>query len=220
MLKRQLHWLIRLAYILFLIYAFFFIQDPYDFIFLNTLLAYIPIELSFHMQADRPKNGFWFWLIFIAWLLFYPNNPYLLTDLFHLTLLHPYNPATMLIKTNIHIWIYFAYLVGTAIVTTIIGLATLENVISAITDRYFKGFKLAHICLLEMLLFLTGIGIYIGRFLRIHTVYLLDPQKIVNPLLNMWHSQSWAFFGIIFLLLNLIYLSIWLFIHLIQKDPS
>ncbi|MFD1672569.1 DUF1361 domain-containing protein [Agrilactobacillus yilanensis] len=218
MQKKQLQWLIRLVYILFLIYAFFFIQDPYDFIFLNTLLAYIPIELAFHLTANRPKHNIFFWLIFIVWLLFYPNNPYLLTDLFHLTLLHPYNPATMLIKTDIHIWLYFAYLVGTAIVTTIIGLATFENVVQALTQRFFKNNILVHTFIFELLLFLTSIGIYIGRFLRIHTVYLLDPQAIIQPLLKMWHLQSIQFFLIIFGLLNLIYLSIWIFRQLLHKN--
>lgn len=214
--KKQLHWLIRLTYILFLIYAFFFIKNPYDFIFLNTLLAYIPIEIAFHLTAQRPKHSSLFWVLFVFWLLFYPNNPYLLTDLFHLTLLHPYDPATMLIKADMHMWLYFAYLVTTALVTTILGLATFKNVVTTLTDRFFKGHRLAYGILLESLFFLTGIGIYIGRFLRIHTVYLLEPQKILTPLLTMWHWQSLSFFLIIFGLLNLVYLSIWVFQQLVK----
>lgn len=216
--KKQLHWLIRLIYILFLIYAFFFIKNPYDFIFLNTLLAYIPIELAFHLTKIRPKHDFPFWLLFILWLLFYPNNPYLLTDLFHLTLLHPYDPATMLIKADLHMWLYFAYLVITAIVTTILGFATFKNVITVLNQRFFKGNQIAYGLTLELLFFLTSIGIYIGRFLRIHTVYLLEPSKIITPILNMWHWQSFGFCLIIFGLLNLIYLSIYLFQHLTKPE--
>lgn len=220
MLKTQLQWLIRLAYILFLIYAFFFIQNPYDFIFLNTLLAYIPIELAFHLSNQRPKNNVLFSLLFIIWLLFYPNNPYLLTDLFHLTLLHPYNHVTMLIRGDMQMWLYFCYLVGITLFSTILGLATLKNVVYSFTQRFCKGHRFAGYIVLEAIFFISSIGIYIGRFLRLHTVYLLDPKAILRPLLHMWHISSFQFFGMMFCLLNLIYLAIWLFKKLSAVDQS
>ena len=46
---------------------------------LNVLLAYIPIELSYLLNAEKRKRD---WLIGFAWLIFYPNAPYLFTDFF------------------------------------------------------------------------------------------------------------------------------------------
>jgi uncharacterized membrane protein len=218
--KTQLQWLIRLAYGFFLLFAFFFITEPFDFIFLNTLLAYIPIELGFHLGNGHPKHNGLFVIISILWLLFYPNNPYLITDLFHLSLLHPYNPVTLLIRESPHLWLYFAYLVGIALISTIIGFATLKNMAQQIAQRFFKASVKAQFVVLEVILFLTSIGIYIGRFLRIHTIYLLDPKAILEPIAHMWQLNSWLFFLIIFVLCNGIYLSIYIFGKLTDNSPE
>ena len=41
--------------------------------------------------------------------------------------------------------------------------------------------------LIVVLMFLNGLGIYIGRFLRLHTVYLInEPLKIVTEVLSVF----------------------------------
>lgn len=51
----------------------------FHFMALNVLLAYIPIELSYLLNAEKRKRV---WLLGFAWLIFYPNAPYLFTDFF------------------------------------------------------------------------------------------------------------------------------------------
>lgn len=84
-------WLVRALFLVWIALLYSYLkQPPFNFLVLNTFLAFIPIELSFHIDVGKPKNGLLFWVLIIVWLLFYPNTPYLLTDLFHLSLLNPY----------------------------------------------------------------------------------------------------------------------------------
>src|ERR1700741_1851339 len=59
-----------------------------SFIFLvwNLFLACIPLWITMFMRwqerAFRPH--FMFWIAAAAWLLFFPNSPYLITDFIHL----------------------------------------------------------------------------------------------------------------------------------------
>ena len=60
------------------------------FVFLvwNIFLALIPYIIStvLVLYHHKIKRAFWLWLPFAVWLCFFPNAPYILTDLFHL---HP-----------------------------------------------------------------------------------------------------------------------------------
>ena len=49
---------------------------------------------------------------------------------------------------------------------------------------HFTSYVWLNRLLIVILMFLNGLGIYIGRFLRLHTVYLLNaPLKIVKEVL-------------------------------------
>ena len=48
----------------------------------NTILAYLPVEMSLHLSAGRKPIVFW--ALFALWAIFFPNAPYVLTDYFHL----------------------------------------------------------------------------------------------------------------------------------------
>ena len=50
---------------------------------------------------------------------------------------------------------------------------------------HFTSYVWLNRLLIVILMFLNGLGIYIGRFLRLHTVYLLNaPLKIVKEVFN------------------------------------
>lgn len=68
-------WLIRLAFWGFFVFAALDLHGAFHFLLLNSILAYIPIELSFWLTTRR--SPLLFWLIAVIWLLFYPNAPYL-----------------------------------------------------------------------------------------------------------------------------------------------
>jgi uncharacterized membrane protein len=58
----------------------------YIFLAWNLLLAWIPLMLSMALInfANRNKPKLLLSVVFVSWLLFFPNSPYILTDLFHL----------------------------------------------------------------------------------------------------------------------------------------
>ncbi len=196
---RQLNkWIVRGCFIVWMILISVYLRKPpFNFLVLNTFLAYIPIELSFHISIGKPKNIFLFWLLILIWLLFYPNTPYLLTDLFHLSLLEPYG-VNGLLRLNNEMWLKFALLLISTLFSTLLGMWGLERIAEAITTRLHVNHIIFKHVLIIGLTFITSIGIFIGRFLRIHTIYLiLTPEMFIRPLLNMWSENALVFIGLL-----------------------
>ncbi len=187
-------WIIRICFVTWMILLWLYLKlPPFNFLILNTFLAYIPIELSFHINSREPKNSLLFWIILILWLMFYPNTPYLLTDLFHLSLLSPYNVDGML-RLNNTMWFNFTLLLVSALFSVIIGTWGLDQISGSIKSRYAPKSKWLKPILVIILTTLSSVGIFIGRFLRIHTVYLfITPMMFVKPLLDMWNEKTLVF---------------------------
>lgn len=193
-------WQIRLFIALWLLFLWRFVQAPFTFLILNTFLGYLPIEISFHISQQRPKNGLLFWIFTLVWLVFYPNAPYLLTDLFHLSLLNAYG-VNGLLRLDLHVWLYFTFVLISALFCVILGFWSLNYVATVITKRYLHGSQWLQAILVLVLTFLSSVGIYTGRFLRIHTVYLfISPELISTRLLHMWTPTMMAFVGLMTLI--------------------
>ena len=67
-MNKRTRWIIRIAVIAYLILAYLCIHDEFTFLILNTFLAYIPIELSFHINAQSPQKSWLFWILIIIWI--------------------------------------------------------------------------------------------------------------------------------------------------------
>ncbi|KRN27674.1 hypothetical protein IV38_GL001886 [Lactobacillus selangorensis] len=212
-MNKKLMWSIRGCFLLYFIYLFLFVQGTFSFLLLNTFLGYIPIELAFHLHPDKPRSNWLFWPITVLWLLFFPNAPYLLTDLIHLTLLHAYNLSTGLIRNDPYIWINFTYLLISTVVCTNLGMWSVNHVANVMLARFHWPSKRTKLVFVPLLLLLSSIGIYIGRFLRIHTVYLLTPSLIIKPILTMWSPRMLLFTFLLFIVQMMIYGTLEIFKH-------
>lgn len=209
-MNTQLKWSIRLFYVIWLIILFLLAKPPFNFLVLNTFLAYIPIELSFHIGVNKPKSRILFWPLVIIWLLFYPNAPYLLTDLFHLSLLQPYG-ANGLLRLDLNMWLNFTLLIVSAIPATIIGMWGVKQINDGVISRLHMNQKIAPLGI-TIISILSAIGIFIGRFLRIHTVYLfITPELFIKPILNMWNQSSIIFIGLLTIVQLVIYWALFIF---------
>ncbi|MEO9967446.1 MAG: DUF1361 domain-containing protein [Reichenbachiella sp.] len=150
----------------------------YLFLNWNLFLAWIPLLIAKHW-ARRPiahANKMICALLFFGWLLFFPNAPYLITDLKHLNNRLP------------HEWIDPLILFSFALTGFILGLYSLKVIhrqlkkVVSITNSWF-------IIISSMIL--SGFGIYLGRVQRWNSwdlatkpmTLLLDAMhQVTNPL--------------------------------------
>lgn len=213
---KNVRWQVRLIFILWIIFLFVMVKPPFTFLVLNTILGYIPIELSLELTNKYVEKSWIFWPILVLWLVFYPNAPYLLTDLFHLTLLQPYTPNGLL-RLSTTMWINYAYLLVSALGCSLIGFYGQFQIVNrscAFFSIKSKPFKVFIILILNVI---ASIGIYVGRFLRFHTVYLLlSPRLVLKQLSEMWTPKMLVFVIILTIVQSFVY---WL-LYLIIKDAK
>ncbi|MFN8287065.1 MAG: DUF1361 domain-containing protein [Chitinophagales bacterium] len=122
----------------------------YIFLPWNLLLAWVP--LAFAVIATNQNSKVKLILSFIVWLLFFPNAPYIITDLIHLKPRDgwPYWYDVFLIYS----FALAGFLAG--IISTLIMYRKLKEVLSPL---------MARLTILVSIV-LCGYGIYMGRFLR------------------------------------------------------
>ncbi|CAD5900805.1 MULTISPECIES: DUF1361 domain-containing protein [Carnobacterium] len=185
--------LIRLFFIAYM-FAIYFISYRYQLMLLNGLLAYIPIELSFWLTNKKLKSTSLFFIISAVWLVFFPNLPYLLTDLVHLSWLRPYIPDSYALLSAPNIWKDFYLLLAGVIGFLIVGYHSLKAFGDTLAIRFnFKKNYYVHL----FYLFICGIssfGIYLGRFSRLHTVYLItDPIESIRAIIDAFEPNMYLF---------------------------
>jgi uncharacterized membrane protein len=158
------------------------------FVFLlwNIFLAIIPYAIStllvlFH---EKIKNRWVLIIPFICWLCFFPNAPYILTDLFHL------KP-----RTGVPYWYDLALILFFAWNGLMLGYASLIDMQNILTQHFNRwiGWTIAIASLV-----LGSFGIYLGRYLRWNSWDVISEPKgllhdiAVRALDPMSHPQTYG----------------------------
>ena len=128
----------------------------FAFLIWNLFLAWVPYGISTWLV--RRKASLWSWgslLGLLAWLLFLPNAPYLLTDLIHL---HP--------RGNVPYWLDTSLLVTFAVAGWLVGLASLRSIHLRFWTHLPQWQQLG---LISFVLAASSYGVYVGRFLRLNS---------------------------------------------------
>ncbi|NHM92191.1 MULTISPECIES: DUF1361 domain-containing protein [Staphylococcus] len=189
----QARYIARLLYV-FLFVTTLVVPNHFKFLLLNLTLAYIPLELAYLLKLFVPKRLFE-WPLFVIYLgifiLMLPNTFYMVTDLIHLNQFSfSFLSGLVLIE-----WIHFGLLVtGVLFAVYCFTLIALE--------LFHLPFPLwtRYIILLGMTL-LNGLGIYVGRFLRFHSVHLINnPFSVVISTLKSIDAPAITFIGLIALM--------------------
>lgn len=177
----------------------------------NLFLAWIPFVLAYIAYASSWKK----WLLYLAlpittflWLIFFPNAPYILTDLQHLAM----ESANTPLWYDVIVMVWFSW---TGLLLGIVSLYLMHEIIQRTFGRWVGwGFVFAAAGL-------SSFGVYLGRFVRFNSWDLLnDPKEIVVTVLGMAidPSRRLVAFTILFSVFYLfVYLTLYSFGHLLQE---
>lgn len=170
----------------------------YLFLIWNIFLAWIPLGFAFYGSQSKSR-----WVAtgaFLAWLLFFPNSHYILTDIFHLKARH-----------GIPLWYDLLVLLLSSWTGAMLGFLSLLEV-HQVLRRYFS--TVITWASIVVLFVLESFGIYTGRYLRFNSWDIVtDPINLLNYLtdvvFNPYANKSAYKFTIcftVFLLLSYLFI--------------
>lgn len=177
----------------------FYISETKVFFFLNwnLFLAWIPLLLSSAILAFNIKGKISLALIIVVWILFFPNSPYILTDLFHLKA-----------RNTIPIWYDLIVILSyawTGLICGFISLGDIEKLLSVYTkDKIINA-------VVVLFLFMSSFGVYLGRFLRWNSWDVLNnPFGLFNDIVlriiyPLEYTKTWGVTLLMGILLNFMY---------------
>ena len=136
----------------------------------NLFLAWVP--LGFALLARHSRNQIGFALFGLAWLLFFPNAPYLITDLVHLRGFEP----------TIKYWydlMMFMTFIWTGFLLGFVSLYVMQRRVAEMLGQV-AGWGFALISL-----GLGAFGVYLGRFQRYNSWDVLtQPWDLLSDIYN------------------------------------
>jgi uncharacterized membrane protein len=146
-------------------------SNDLDFLLWNLALAWVPFVAALALDDVRATPLSLQLPLLAIWFAFFPNAPYLVTDLVHI------DPAN---KTAIGI-LGDAALVSVAPVGLALGFSSLMLVERAVRER-FGGRTALVLALLSLVA--ASLGIYLGRVVRLNSWDLLTRPRLVGRVLH------------------------------------
>lgn len=150
----------------------------YLFLVWNLFLALIPYIISLVLVSIE-FSKIKFFIIVGIWLLFLPNAPYLITDFIHFHQL----------KSDL-IWYDLFTFFCFALTGLLLGIFSMFNIYTTVLK--IGSVKLAQ-NIIPVLCFLSGFGVYLGRFLRFNSWDIIaNPFVLVTQSLRCFsNSDCW-----------------------------
>lgn len=187
----------------------------------NIMLAFIPAFLAFAFKIktkeenEEPSHKILLVIIFLIWLLFFPNSYYVITDFIHLGGERFYYSTGMytgwIYTENFTGYLTLTHIFLGAYIAVFMASYSLKIMHKYFIDRYDD--VIALIVILTIFL-LSSIGIYIGRFLRLQSWDIFRPFTIISELFQSLNKFTFEFILIFFLIQILIYFFIKPFIKI------
>jgi uncharacterized membrane protein len=186
----------------------------YSFLVWNLFLAWLPMVFALlgceRYHSARARD--WRFLgLAGGWLLFFPNAPYIFTDLIHLTA-----------RFYAGFWVDLSLILLCALTGLVLGFVSLylmQSVVRRVLGRAASWLFIAGVAVA------SGFGIYLGRFLRFNSWdVLLKPRQVyhgighwaADPLAN---STSFAFPVLFGAFVFVTYLMLYALTHLRPMRP-
>ncbi|MFM9278790.1 DUF1361 domain-containing protein [Paenibacillus jiagnxiensis] len=188
-------------------------RAPYTFIWWDMLLAWIPAVLAvlldvwYAMRRGGVRN-----LLLagtgLVWLVFYPNTPYLITDMLHVFARYPFDPNERF-WVAIDFWNHMLAMLLVGLSGLMMGCVLLDSVRQLVRRSFGRT---AGVLFAVMVLLLSSFAIYIGRFIRANSWDIVkDPVSLYNQLAEIWATPAGKehmlhFCGMIFAVLAAVYM--------------
>ncbi len=150
-----------------------------DFLLWNLALAWVPIVAALALDDVRSTPLRLQLPLLGLWLVFFPNAPYLVTDLIHID---PANHTAIGILGD-------AALVSVAPAGLALGFSSLALVERTVRDRFGARVALA---VSVLSLAAASLGIYLGRVVRLNSWDLLTRPRLVGSVLHQLLSDPLA----------------------------
>jgi uncharacterized membrane protein len=189
-------------------------SDTYRYLGLvwNLFLAWIPFILAYFAYMLSWRRILIYLVIPIfsfLWLIFFPNAPYILTDLQHLS----QDSGAVPLWYDVILLIWFSW---TGMLMGVVSLYLMQEIIKRNFSR-----RMAWIFVF-IVTGLTSVGVYIGRFVRLNSWDILqDPAEAANDIWS-WLSdpslRSVGFIALYTLFFIFVYLTLYAFGHILQEQ--
>ena len=199
--------------ILYIVHARISQSNTLSFLPYNLFLAWIPFIAAVFAYAIQSKRVLFIWIMPICtliWLIFFPNAPYLLTDLQHLADNNRGDP----------LWFDVITLIWFAWTGLLLGVTSLYLMQEMIRNRF--NARLSWVFVIGVTI-LSSIGIFLGRFYQWNSWDLLrDPIPIMKVLVlivlhPIGNLPSYLFTILFTLFFLFVYVSIHLFVRAVTE---
>lgn len=187
----------------------------YSFLAWNLFLAWLPVVFAllarekYRQSGNAARLGGAFLGLSTAWLLFFPNAPYICTDLVHLNTRF-FGPF----------WVDLAIILSCAFTGLVLGFVSLYLMHSVVTQRYGV---IAGWLFVAGTAGLSSFGIYLGRFLRFNSWDVIaQPGKLYQGIsafaTGQNHPHQLAFLFLFAAFLFIAYLMLYALTHMPRHD--
>ncbi len=158
----------------------------------NLFLAALPLFFALllsrraHLEKRGPLSILWW----VLWIAFFPNAPYMLTDLIHVQLFqYSFGFDTAPSRAS---WFGLVFIAAVVAVGCVCGYLSLYLLHSLLREK--RG-TMAGWLFCGGVSVLAGVGIYIGRFMRFNSWDLLQrPWALLQQVRERLGSHTFAFF--------------------------
>ena len=170
---------------------------------INVFLAYLPMFLLWFLNSLQKAVDYEVilkksYLIFIIFVLFFPNTFYIITDFIHLSSNHFYTFSNqyspMVYSHDIIAYVMLFHIFIAALFGVFAGVYSLAKIKELMIMQNFSS-RISEIIIISII-FLSSIGIYIGRFLRFFSWEILTPARILGDLI-----EDFSWFMVLFVLI-------------------
>lgn len=159
-------------------------SNQYVFLAWNLFLAAVPLLITRFFSLRGDKRSWKQWLLLLAWLLFFPNALYIVTDCIHL------QTASAVPK-----WFDALLLFSSALAGLLMGFISLYKV-----ESFLAGLMQATLLRISVgsIIVLGAFGVYLGRFLRWNSWDVLsNPVELFEEIVArvffpFQHLQTWG----------------------------